>query len=122
MSTLTASKEWDEGSSVQEFARETVEQWSALCQRFLDRQRIEILTGDPSPEELERHRLALKWMLRFARAIHLTAADPDYPDKRMADELEGRLLQLEHSWRMIHERMPHEEAERLLQQVFPDEH
>jgi len=122
MSTLTASKEWDEGSSVQEFARETVEQWSALCQRFLDRQRREILMGDPSPEELERHRLALKWMLRFARAIHLTAADPDYPDKRIADELEGRLLQLEHSWRMIYERMPDAEAKKLLQQVFPDEH
>src|ERR1017187_2529252 len=119
MSTLTASKEWAEGSSVQEFARETVEQWSDLCQKFLDRQRAEILTGDPLPIKLEQHRLALKWMLRFARAMHLTAADPDYPDKSIADELEGRLLQLEHSWRMIHERMPEAEAEKLLQQVFP---
>ena len=122
MSTVTVSQEWAEGSSVQEFARETVEQWSALCQQFLDRQRKEILLGNPSAEQLEQHRLALKWMLRFARAIHLTAADPDYPDKRIADELEGRLVQLEHSWRMIHERMSGVEAEKLLQQVFPDEH
>jgi hypothetical protein len=120
MSTLTASKEWAEGNSVQEFARETVEQWSELCQRFLDRQKIEILAGDPSPEKLEQHRLALKWMLRFARALHLTAADPDYPDKSIADELEGRMLQLEHSWRMVHERMPEEEADKVLQQVFPE--
>jgi len=119
MSTFAASKEWAEGSSVQAFARETVEQWSELCQNFLDRQRVEILTGEPSPEALEQHRLALKWMLRFARAIHLTAADPDYPDKRIADELEGRMRQLEHSWRMIHERMPDAEAEKLLKDVFP---
>lgn len=120
MSSLAASKEWAEGSSVQEFARETVEQWSALCQKFLDQQRVEILTGHSSPAKLEQHRTALKWMLRFARAIHLTAADPDYPDKRIADELEGRLIQLEHSWRMIHERMPEAEAEKLLQNVFPE--
>ena len=75
--------------------------------------------SEPSPEKLAQHRLALKWMLRFARAIHLNAADPDYPEKSIADELEGRLLQLEHSWRMIHERMPEVEAENLLQQVFP---
>ena len=120
MSTLTVSKEWAEGSSVREFAQDTVEHWSDLCQQFLDRQRIEIQTSEPSPEKLAQHRLALKWMLRFARAIHLTAADPDYPDKHIADELEGRLLQLEHSWRMIHERMPEAEAGKLLQQVFPE--
>ena len=71
------------------------------------------------PEKLEQHRLALKWMLRFARAIHLTAADPDYPDRRIADELEGRLLQLEHSWRMIHDPMTGAQAEKLLKEVFP---
>jgi hypothetical protein len=119
VSTLAAPKEWTESSSVQEFARDTVEQWSDLCQRFLDRQRSEILTGNPSPERVEQHRLALKWLLRFARAIHLTAADPDYPDKRIADELEGRLLQLEHSWRMVHDRMPEAEAEQILKEVFP---
>jgi len=119
VSNPIASKEWAEGSTIQAFARETVDQWSDLCQDFLDRQRAEILMGDPTREELERHRLALKWMLRFARAIHLAAADPDYPDKRIADELEGRLLQLEHSWRMVHDRMPGAEAERVLKEVFP---
>jgi|SRR5882724_1329194 len=120
MSTLAASKEWAKGASVQELAQETVAQWSDLCQMFLDRQRTEILGANPSPVELEKHRLGLKWMLRFTRAIHLTAADPDYPDRRIADELEGRLFQLEHSWRMIHERMPEAEAEKLLRNVFPE--
>jgi hypothetical protein len=120
MSTLAVSKEWEEGSSVQDFTRETVEQWSTLCQTFLDRQRVEILMGTPSAARLERHRAALKWMLRFARAIHLTAADPDFPDRRIADELKGRLIQLEHSWRMIFDKTPEMEAEKVLQNVFPE--
>ena len=119
MNALIAPKEGTEGPSIQAFARETVDQWSGLCQHFLDEQRAEVLMGDPSPAELEQHQMALKWMLRFARAIHLIAADPDFPDKRVADELAGRLLQLEHSWRMIHDRMPGAEADKLLKEVFP---
>ncbi|MBI2946410.1 MAG: hypothetical protein HYY23_02115 [Verrucomicrobia bacterium] len=119
MNTLVTPAEWAEGSSIQAFARETVDQWSELCQKFLDRQRADILMGNPSPEQLEQHCTALKWMLRFARALHLAASDPDYPDRRIADELEGRLIQLEHSWRMIHDRMSGPEADQLLKKVFP---
>jgi hypothetical protein len=36
-------------------------------------------------------------------------------------ELEGRLLQLESSWRMFHEALPAEQAEKLLAEVFPNE-
>ena len=35
-------------------------------------------------------------------------------------ELHGRQLQLEHSWRMIHEPLPEAEADQLLKQVFPE--
>jgi len=118
MNTLIGPKESTEGS-IHVFARETVDQWSQLCQNFLDQQRARVLLGDPSPGELQQHQIALKWMLRFARALHLVAADPDYPDKRVADELEGRLLQLEHSWRMIHDRLSGEEADKLLKELFP---
>jgi len=105
--------------SVEQFARDTVSGWSALCQKFLDTQRSQIFERAPSPKQLEAHRSALKWLLRFGRVIHMTAADPDYPDRRVADELEGRLLQLEHSWRMVHVTMPAGDAEEVLNQVFP---
>ena len=97
-----------------------MEQWSATCQRFLDWQRREIIEREPSPENLEQHRAGLKWLLRFAKGIYLTASDPEYPDKGVADELKGRMLQLEHSWRMVHNRMPDGEAEKLLKEVFPE--
>jgi hypothetical protein len=119
MSVLIASQERAEGFHVQEAAWETVEKWSAVCQGFLDWQRREVLERKPSQEKLDQHRAGLKWMLRFARAIYLTASDPDYPDRRIAAELRGRLLQLEHSWRMVQEPMPDAEAEQLLREVFP---
>ena len=104
---------------MEQFAYQAVAQWSALCQQFLDRQRNEILARQASPEELDQHRAALKWLMRFAKAIYLTASDPEYPDRQIADELKGRMLQLEHSWRIVHEKMPAAEAEQLLREVFP---
>jgi hypothetical protein len=119
MDTLVASQERTEGFPFEQLTWETVAQWSAVCQRFLDWQRRAILDIEPSPEALAQHRNALRWLLRFARAIYLTASDPDYPDHRIAEELKGRLHQLEHSWRMVHDQMPDAEAEKLLAEFFP---
>ena len=120
MNAATLAREERDDTALQQFAQETVRQWSDVCQRFLDRQRREILEQVPPPEKLQEHRAALKWMLRFVRSVYLTACDPDYPDRGVADELHGRLLQLEHSWRMIHEPMPESEADPLLKRVFPE--
>ena len=51
-----------------------------------------------------------------------TVADPDYPDRWIADELAGRLHQLRESWELVHSPMSDPEADQLLQQVFPNEH
>ena len=117
---MTVAPEHAEEFSFQQAAREEVERWSVMCQNFLDWQRREILQREPSPHALDQHRTGLKWLLRFAKAVYMTASDPDYPDKRIADELEGRLLQLQESWAMVHDRMPDAEAEMLLREVFPE--
>ncbi len=120
MSLSTAASEAQPDSVFQQIAQETVEQWSDLCQRFLDRQREEIIEATPTARQLDEHRTALKLMLRFGRALYFTVSDPDYPNRQTASELRGRLLQLEHSWRMFHEPMPEGEAEALLKEVFPE--
>ncbi len=109
-----------EGVDFQQFARDQAMEWSHLCRRFLEATRKEILLGDPSPEKLRAHRAATKWLLRMARAIHMTAADPDFPDRRIASELAGRVIQLEHIWSQVHDPMPEAEAEKLLREVFTD--
>jgi hypothetical protein len=120
MNAVTFSKQGSGGLGIEQLALESVWQWSGTCQRFMDWQRTEILRRQPSQEELQAHRSALKWMLRFARAIYATAADPDYPSREVAEELHGRLIQLEHSWRMIQEPMPEAKADALLREVFPE--
>jgi hypothetical protein len=122
MSTATAVQPITDTFSLKEAAWDQVEHWSDICQKFLDWQRREILRKrKPSPKAMEEHRSGLKWLIRFGRIIQLTMADPDYPDKRLLNELEGRLSQLEESWRMVYEPMPDTEAEKLLQQTFPEE-
>lgn len=82
-------------------------------------QRREILMGDPTPAQQEAHRTALKRLLRMTRMMCAAVADPDDPDRQMADELEGRLIQLEESWRMINNPMSEAEADGLIQKFFP---
>ena len=122
MNVLAASQEIGDGFSIEEAAWDQVERWSSICQKFLDWQRREILRQrEPSPEKLKLHCSALKWLLRFGRIMQLTMAEPGYPDKRFLYELEGRLLQLQESWNMVHEPMPDAEAEKLLKEVFPED-
>jgi hypothetical protein len=106
--------------SLQRVAWQQLNRWSESCQQFLDWQDRDIL-GQQSPPagKLQQHRSNLKWLLRFGRHMSMTASDPDYPDKQITSELRGRLTQLEHSWRMVHEQMPQAEAEQLLREVFP---
>ena len=118
VSTLTFSEA--EGLDLQQFARDKAMEWSGLCRRFLDVTRQEILLGSPTPEKLEAHRNATKWLLRTTRALHMAVADPEFPDRRIADDLEGRTIQLEHVWSQIHDPMPEAEADRLLAEIFPE--
>jgi hypothetical protein len=96
-----------------------VHQWSTLCGRYLAWEREEMLIAEPSSKCKEEHRQSLKWLLRLTRLLHSLAADPEFPDKSLAEELEGRLLQLDSSWRMFYEAMPAQQAEKLLAEVFP---
>jgi hypothetical protein len=122
MSTVSAPQKIPEDFSVQEAARDQVEHWSYVCQKFLDWQKREVLRKPaPSAKTMEEHRSGLKWLIRFGRVIQITLADPDYPDKHLLNELEGRLAQLEESWKMVYEPMPDGQAAKLLKETFPEE-
>jgi len=96
-----------------------VHDWSTLCGRFLTWERKQMLLAESAADKKEQHRQSLKWLLRLTRLLHSMAADPEFPDRSLADELEGRLLQLESSWRMFCEAMPAGPAEKMLAEVFP---
>ncbi len=112
---IEPAAEW----SPQVVAGQAAEQWSAACQHLLDQQRGEVLSVTPPAETLRAHRVTLKLLLRFGHALYLTACDPDYPDRQFAERLRGRLAQLEHSWRLVHEPLADAEADPLIGTVFP---
>jgi hypothetical protein len=102
-------------------AGDNVRKWSAMCGDFLAWEREHMLKSDPSPKQQEDHRQCLKWLLRLTRQIYSMAADPEFPDRSAFQELSGRLLQLEESWKQFYEAMAAEQADRFLARIFPDE-
>jgi hypothetical protein len=100
-------------------AKDFVERWSATCTNFLRWEREHILKAEPSSKESEDHRQLLKWLLRLTRAIHSMAADPDFPNRAAAELLEMKLWQLNESWKTIYEPAPEQEAQKVLNEVFP---
>ena len=102
------------------FPQESAIRWSALCQELFDLERKEMLEKQPTREDLAVHRKAVKWLIRLTHVM-LAAADPDEPTNRaVIAELEGRLIQLKHSWRQFQEPMAEGEAEQLTREFFPE--
>ena len=120
MSSIALGAGRDEPFSVREFVRAKIEDWSALCQKAIEHTRRNFIERDAAPTELAEHRRKLRLLIGFGRGILYTASDPDFPDRRMVDELHGRIVQLEHLWRMVHEPMPEAEADAILAKVFPE--
>jgi hypothetical protein len=78
-----------------------------------------MILREPSARDLAEHKQALRWLLQITRLFHAAVSDPEFPNRSVAKDLHGRLLQLESSWRMFHDALPKEEAEQLLSEVFP---
>ena len=85
---------------------------------FLDWQRT-TMYGEPDANTRLKHRQTLKLLLRLMRFLHTQAADPDYPDRRAAEELEAVIWKLNQSWEQFYDPMRDSEAEKILRECFP---
>ena len=88
-------------------AYEWMDRWVKACDEFSEWQYRNIIACQPTPQQLAEHREALKWMLRFTRLMQSQVKDPDFPLRQFANEMDGRLLQLEEVWKLIHEPRQH---------------
>jgi len=96
--------------------------WIETCDGFRAWERREILLSEASEKTLAQYRDALKWMLRLTRLLDAQVNDPDFPASRQfAVEVKGRLIQLQYSWEALNNSMSPEEADKLIEQYFPDE-
>jgi hypothetical protein len=98
-----------------------IEEFCAECDRFIEWQYREIIRGESSAEQQEKHRRELKWALRTAKLLECVASDPDSASPSAVALLKAKVWQLERSWKMLYEPIPEEEADQILAEVFPDE-
>jgi hypothetical protein len=105
------------------FVFESMDRWVKVSGEFAEWQYREIVSGNPTAEQLAEHRDALKWMLRFTRWMQAQVKDPDFPLRQFANEVDGRLLQFEEVWKLIHEptRMRDDEVDAAIHAAFSDE-
>jgi hypothetical protein len=104
---------------VEDWARQHTQQWCVMCDEFKELTRRTMLARQPSDAELEQHRRGMKIFLRMTRLLHTEVADPDFPDRSLAAELAIRLRQLEVLWEILYNPMAEEQANKLLQEAFP---
>ena|SRR6266478_4375469 len=113
-----AAEPTDVVESVQEMALGMVRASVNAAHDFLDWQRA-VMYGQPDASTRARHRQTLKLLLRLMRFLHAQAADPDYPDRSAAQELEAAIWKLNQSWEQFYNPMPEPEAQELLRHCFP---
>ena len=97
------------------------EVWIKLANDFRQWEREELIEKTPSAEGLATHKRTAATLIRSAHLMQSLMEDPEYPIREFLPVVQGKLLQLQDSWDMIHNPMPDEEADRLLAEIFPDE-
>src|SRR5207244_8116629 len=74
---------------------EQIQQFCRECDRFIEWQYREIIRGNPSMHDQEKHRRELQWALRTARLLECVASDPDSSDASTASMLRAKIWQLD---------------------------
>ena len=96
-----------------------VREWLTQCADFRRWEREKLLLQDPPAESLAEHRKLARYMISTTRLMLAVISDPEFSDRSLRESVEGVLAQLEDSWEMLHNPMPHEEAEAILSRAFP---
>jgi hypothetical protein len=97
------------------------EVWIKLANDFRQWEREELIEKAPSSETLATHKKTAATLIRSAHHMQSLMEEPENPIREFLPAVQGKLLQLQDSWDMIHNPMPDEEADRLLAEIFPDE-
>src|ERR1035438_1716767 len=107
---------------IQEQAREMTKrhllQWFDWMDRTLDMHRSNFVFREPTPKELDEHKIALKRSIRYCNFINALIADPDFNDPDLTSRLQIRIRQMEDAYNTFHDsELSDEKAEQILSQV-----
>ncbi len=97
-----------------------IEEWSR-CRQELTRWEDEHLLGErPTPARLAEHRRMLERLMFLGQILSFVTSYPDFPDTEVAEIVHANQFILREKFQMFHNAMDREEAERILQEVFPE--
>lgn len=112
-------------AEIQKKARETtnhlMEDWFKICDRILDIHRSNFLFREPTAHDLEEHKIAVGECVETCRTMAGQLEDDPSPEIRdLASRLEIRIRLLTDAYTLFHDpKFSGEEAERLLNEIFP---
>ena len=112
--------EMESGSVPRWLIHQMLDRWAQAVEQFRQWEDQEILRKEPSAQDLARHRHESAWIIRATRHLQDMAMDPDFPVRERAEEIAGRLAQLEATFAEVHDPMTDQQADEILRQAFPD--
>jgi hypothetical protein len=123
--TLGPSADIESGSLLQQLLNElqfskAVEAWSRYINSLNRWEDEHLLTDNPSPEALAKHKGIVESLMFFGQMCALITAHPEFNDSETAGIISATQNVLRDKLRMFHRPMPREQADLILREVFPE--
>jgi hypothetical protein len=103
-----------------EMSRRNVESTLRACDQFRRWHREYFILRTPTAEQVSEHANDLRMLLMTLRLLQATLADPAGSVRDILPRVETMIRLLEDCWGNVHEQVGVVEAEKLLQEVFPE--
>lgn len=97
--------------------RAAVDDWDEVCSG-LGPWESEHLTNDKTGQALTQHRRWIADLLSWGRLVQRATDQPEFPDKTLAQRVNGRIRHLEDKMALWHREMDQAEQERILAAAF----
>jgi hypothetical protein len=108
-------------SEAHDITKRQLREWFNWMDRILDIHRSNFVFRQPTANELEEHKAALKLSIRTCLMFNAVIADPDFNDPDLVARLQVRIQQLQDAYDTFHDAtLSYEQSEKILRQVFPE--
>ncbi len=97
-----------------------VEEWSRCRQELTRWEDEHLLVENPPPENLAEHKRMLERLMFFGQIFTFVTSQPDFPDIELAELVHANQFIFREKFQMFHNPMSREQAERILQEFFPE--
>ena len=104
-----------------ELTKLQMQQWFDWMDRILEVHRSNFVLREATPPKIEKHKSVLKLAIRTCHLINALIADPDFNEPDLVSRLQIRIRQLQYAYSLVDDsKLSEEEAEQLLQRLFPE--